>query len=133
MSQEQLPRLIDSAPDEDGYRRSTSPLQFNGEPIQRNKARLMTGEIVEYDEAIEVDPENPGIPSPAGENCQPKYLGIGEIIEVRGSRQSEDGRLMHLWEYGLPSPVMMPTLYNHDLLLDFSITDKIFKILSLDC
>lgn len=83
----------------------------------KNKAHLMTGEIVEYDEAIEVDPENPGIPSPTGENCQPKYLGIGEIIELRGSRQSENGRLMHLWEYELPSPIVisMPTPYSHDL------------------
>lgn len=79
----------------------------------KNKAHLMTGEIVEYDEAIEVDPENPGVPSPAGENCQPKYLGIGEIIEVRGSRRSENGRLTHLWEYELPSSVVMPTLYDH--------------------
>jgi len=111
---------------EDGYRRSTSPLQFSGEPVQRNKARLTTGEIVEYDEAIEVDPENPGIPSPDGENCQPKYLGIGEIIEVRGSRQSEDGRLTHLWEYGLPSPVVMPALYDYDLPLDAGTAYRVY-------
>lgn len=118
--------LMNFSSREDGYRRSTSPLQFNWKPIQRNKARLMTGEIVEYDEAIEVDPENPGIPSPTGENCQPKYLGVGEIIEVRGSRQSENGRLTHLWEYELPSPVVMPTLYDYDLPLDAGTAYRVY-------
>lgn len=64
----------------------------------RNKARLTTGEIVEYDEAIEVDPADPETPKPAG-NCETKYLGIGEIVEVRSTPQTQDGRLLHLWEY----------------------------------
>jgi len=64
----------------------------------RNKARLTTGEIVEYDEAIEVDPADPETPKPAG-NCETKYLGIGEIVEVRSTPHTQDGQLLHLWEY----------------------------------
>jgi len=62
---------------------------------QRNKARLTTGEIVEYDECQYFDPENPEPRKPTG-NYETKYLGTGKIIDPSGD---ESKRLHHFWEY----------------------------------
>ena len=68
----------------------------------RNKARLTTDEIVEYDEAIKVDPANPE-PRKPKVRWEAKYLGSGKIINPSGD---ESERLYHVWEYlNAPKPM----------------------------
>lgn len=68
---------------------------------QRNKARLTTGEIVEYDEAIKVAPADPE-PRKPKVRWETKYLGSGKIINPSGD---ESERLYHFGEYlNAPKP-----------------------------
>lgn len=83
---------------------------------RRNKAKLRDGAIVEYDEAIEVDPENPE-PRKRKVAWETKHLGVGKIIDLCGN---ESEKLYHLWEYLDASDVQVGTPVSSEVRFRFN-------------